>query len=184
MKDPLTLTLFITLAIFTQPLVAQDDAGRKKPVRDAIRKAIENRRGEKAAAKSPSGESTAKAETTAAGGEFQIAKDQVPVKKPDYSPYVDQHIPQRVLWGDCHHHTSLSVDSGLIGNRNDPHVSFRLARGEEVTSNSGQRVKLIRPLDFLVVTDHAEYLGIAKLLNEANPDLLATDVGKEWYAQM
>ena len=63
-------------------------------------------------------------------------------------------------------------------------MSFRLARGEEVTSNTGQRVKLVRPLDFLVVTDHAEYLGIAKLLNEADPALLATDVGKEWYAKM
>jgi hypothetical protein len=83
-----------------------------------------------------------------------------------------------------HHHTSLSVDSGLIGNTNGPGVSFRLARGEEVVSLTGQRVQLSRPLDFLVVTDHAEYLGIAKLLNEADPDLLATDVGKEWYAKM
>ena len=101
-----------------------------------------------------------------------------------YSPYVEQHFPQQVLFGDMHHHTSLSVDSGLIGNNNSPDVSFRLARGEVVTSNSGQRVKLVRPLDFLVVTDHAEYLGIAKLLNEADPTLLATDVGKEWYAAM
>ena len=107
------------------------------------------------------------------------------VEKPEpYSPYVDQHFPQRVLWGDAHHHTSLSVDSGMIGNNNSPDVSFRLARGEEVTSNSGLRVQLVRPLDFLVVTDHAEYLGIAKLLNEADPALLATDVGKEWYAKM
>jgi hypothetical protein len=107
------------------------------------------------------------------------------VQQPNpYSPYVDQFFPQRVFWGDAHHHTSYSVDSGVIGNNNSPEVSFRLARGEEVTSNTGQRVKLIRPLDFLVVTDHAEYLGIAKLLNEANPALLATDVGKEWYADM
>jgi hypothetical protein len=101
-----------------------------------------------------------------------------------YSPYVDQHFPQRVLWGDTHHHTSYSVDSGLIGNTNSPEVSFRLARGEEIVSNTGQRVQLVRPLDFLVVSDHAEYLGIARLLNEANPALLATDVGKEWYTQM
>ena len=76
------------------------------------------------------------------------------------------------------------MDSGLIGNNNGPDVSFRLARGEEVVSNTGQRVKLVRPLDFLVVTDHAEYLGIAKLLTEGDPALLATDVGKEWYADM
>jgi hypothetical protein len=113
-----------------------------------------------------------------------LDKDRVKEKPKPYSPYVDQHFPQRVLFGDMHHHTSLSVDSGVIGNTNGPEVSFRLARGEEVVSVTGQRVQLVRPLDFLVVTDHAEYLGIAKLLNEADPDLLATDVGKEWYAKM
>ena len=113
-----------------------------------------------------------------------LDKDRVVNQAEPYSPYVGQHFPQNVLWGDAHHHTSYSVDSGMIGNNNSPEVSFRLARGEEVKSNTGQRVKLIRPLDFLVVTDHAEYLGIAKLLNEADPALLATDVGKEWYADM
>ena len=113
-----------------------------------------------------------------------LDKDHVVNQAEPYSPYVDQHFPQKVLWGDTHHHTSYSVDSGMIGNNNSPEVSFRLARGEEVTSNGGQRVKLIRPLDFLVVSDHAEYLGIAKLLDEADPALLATDVGKEWYADM
>ena len=94
-----------------------------------------------------------------------LDKGKVVEQPKPYSPYVEQHFPQRVLFGDMHHHTSLSVDSGLIGNNNSPDVSFRLARGEVVTSNSGQRVKLVRPLDFLVVTDHAEYLGIAKLLD-------------------
>jgi hypothetical protein len=107
------------------------------------------------------------------------------VEQPEpYSPYVDQHFPQRVYFGDTHHHTSFSVDGGMIGNKNDPHVSFRFARGEEVISNTGQPVQLIRPLDFLVVSDHAEYLGIADLLDRADPALLATDAGREWYADM
>jgi S1-C subfamily serine protease len=113
-----------------------------------------------------------------------LDKGKVVEQPKPYSPYVEQHFPQRVLFGDMHHHTSLSVDSGLIGNTNGPDVSFRLARGEVITSNGGQPVKLVRPLDFLVVTDHAEYLGIAKLLNEADPTLLATDIGKEWYEAM
>jgi len=113
-----------------------------------------------------------------------LDKGKVVEQPQPYSPYVEQHFPQRVLFGDMHHHTSLSVDSGLIGNNLTPDVSFRLARGEVVKSNSGQPVKLVRPLDFLVVTDHAEYLGIAKLLREGDPALLATDVGKEWYADM
>jgi hypothetical protein len=107
------------------------------------------------------------------------------VEQPEpYSPYVDQHFPQRVYFGDTHHHTSFSVDGGMIGNKNDPHVSFRFARGEEVISNTGQPVQLIRPLDFLVVSEHAEYLGIADLLDRADPALLATDAGREWYADM
>jgi hypothetical protein len=117
----------------------------------------------------------------ALGQEFTVDSSTVVEQPSPYSPYVDQHFPLRVLWGDVHHHSSYSVDSGLIGNRLGPEVSFRFARGEELVSNTGQRVQLIRPLDFLVVTDHAEYLGIADLLGRADPTLLATDVGQEWY---
>ena len=34
------------------------------------------------------------------------------------------------------------------------------------------------------MSDHAEYLGLADLLNNADPELLATDVGKSWYDRM
>ena len=107
-------------------------------------------------------------------------KQQVQQDKP-YSPYVDQHFPQLVLFGDTHFHSALSVDSGLIGNTLDLETAIRFARGEEVRSNGGKRVKLIRPMDFMVLSDHAEYLGVADLLNTANPALLATTVGKRWY---
>jgi hypothetical protein len=101
-----------------------------------------------------------------------------------YSPYVDQHFPKQVYFGDTHHHSSLSMDSGLVGNRLGPDVSFRFARGEEMRTSHGARVKLNRPLDFLVVSDHAEYLGIAELLNSADPTLLASEAGQRWYAAM
>jgi hypothetical protein len=120
----------------------------------------------------------------ALGQEWTVERDQRVEQPKPYSPYVDQHFPQRVFFGDTHHHSSFSVDSGLIGNRLGPDVSFRFARGQEVISNTGQRAKLNRPLDFLVVSDHAEYLGIADLLNTGNPELLATEVGQEWYALM
>jgi hypothetical protein len=105
-------------------------------------------------------------------------------KKPDYSPYPDQHFPTRVFWGDTHHHTRLSFDDGLAGTKLGPEEAYRFARGEEVTSSTGQRSKLSKPLDFLVVSDHAEYLGLADLLNNADPELLSTDVGKRWYDSM
>jgi hypothetical protein len=111
-------------------------------------------------------------------------KDKLVEQPKPYSPYVDQHFPQRVFFGDTHHHSSYSFDSGLIGNKLGPEVSFRFARGEEIVTTTGQRAKLNRPLDFLVVSDHAEYLGIADLINTANPEFLATDVGRKWYTAM
>ncbi len=116
--------------------------------------------------------------------EWTLEKDQLVEEPKPYSPYVDQHFPQRVFFGDTHFHSSLSVDSGLIGNRVDLDGAFRFARGEEVVTSTGQRARLNRPLDFLVVSDHAEYLGIADLLNTANPKLLATEVGRQWYEAM
>jgi hypothetical protein len=116
--------------------------------------------------------------------EWTLDKDQKVEQPKPYSPYVDQHFPQRVFFGDAHHHSSLSMDSGLIGNRHGPEVSFRFARGEEMLTSHGQRVKLNRPLDFLVVSDHAEYLGIADLLSSADPALLATEAGQKWYKAM
>jgi len=116
--------------------------------------------------------------------EWTLEEDQLVEQPQPYSPYVDQHFPQRVFFGDTHFHSSLSVDSGLIGNTVGLNEAFRFARGEEVVTSSGQRAKLNRPLDFLVLSDHAEYLGLADLLNTGDPALLATEVGQEWYKAM
>ncbi len=121
---------------------------------------------------------------SALGQELTPDKGQAVEQPNPYSPYVDQHFPQRVLFGDTHFHSSLSVDSGMIGNTLDLETAIRFARGEEVRTNGGQRAKLIRPLDFLVLSDHAEYLGIADLLNKGDPALLASPVGKGWYEAM
>ena len=72
---------------------------------------------------------------------------------PDYSPFLDRHVPDRVLWGDTHLHTKLSLDAGFFGNTLGPEDAYRFAMGEEVTSSTGERAKLIRPLDWLVVAD-------------------------------
>ena len=60
-----------------------------------------------------------------------------------------------------------------------PEEAYRFARGEEVKSNSGLRVKLQRPLDFLVVADHAENLGLAPMIAESDPGLLKSEWGKK-----
>jgi len=112
-----------------------------------------------------------------------IPVDEANIKVPEkhYSPYVGRNIPDRVLWGDTHLHTSLSPDAGLTGTTLGPEVAFRFARGEVVTSTGGLKAQLRRPHDFLVVSDHAEYLGIALMLRDADPALLADPNGKRWY---
>jgi len=98
-----------------------------------------------------------------------------------YSPFVGRSYPDQVFFGDTHFHTEVSFDAGLVGTTLDIHDAFRLARGEQVTSNTGQPVQLIRPLDFLAVTEHAEFNGLATGLRESNPLLLADPWGKSIY---
>jgi hypothetical protein len=98
-----------------------------------------------------------------------------------YSPYAGRSYPDQVFFGDTHFHTEVSFDAGLVGTKLDIHDAFRLARGEEVTSNTGQPVQLIRPLDFLAVTEHAEFNGLATGLRESSPLLLADSWGKWVY---
>jgi hypothetical protein len=107
-----------------------------------------------------------------------IYKDNLRIGRKDYSPYLDRGYPQQVYWGDTHLHTAYSTDAGMIGCRLGPDAAYRFARGEVVVSSIGVRAKLIRPLDFLVVADHAENLGLATMIEESNPDLLITEWGR------
>ncbi len=95
------------------------------------------------------------------------------------SPYAFRDFPDRVLFGDMHIHSNLSPDAGLLGTSLTAEDVFRAARGETVMSNTGQPFRLVRPLDFLVLTDHAEVMGLASMIREANPILLSSERGRE-----
>ena len=94
-----------------------------------------------------------------------------------YSPFVNRDYPDQVLFGDLHFHTEISFDAGLIGTSLTMHDAFRIARGERILSNTGQPVQLIRPLDFLAITEHAEMLGLATAMRSSDPRLLADEWG-------
>jgi hypothetical protein len=100
----------------------------------------------------------------------------------DYSPYPAQDFPNQVLFGDTHLHTSYSPDAGMIGNRLGPEEAFRFAKGEVVTSSMGLKTRLKRPLDWLVIADHAEGLGFAPLIVESSPKVLDTEFGRTLHA--
>ena len=117
----------------------------------------------------------------ASGPDFAVTKNEVPNKKKNYSPFVDSAFPNRVLWGDSHLHTSYSWDAGLVGNTLGPAEAYRFAKGEQVMASSGQPVKLVRPLDWLVVADHAESLGVAVLIDRSDPAILKSEVGRKTH---
>ncbi|SIQ60173.1 DUF3604 domain-containing protein [Marinobacterium stanieri] len=98
-----------------------------------------------------------------------------------YSPMAGKDYPQQVYWGDTHLHTSYSFDAAMMGNKGlPPEDAYRFARGEEVRAHNGMIAKLNRPLDFLMVSDHAEYLGLVPMINAKNQDLLDDPVGARW----
>lgn len=114
----------------------------------------------------------------AAAQDVPVDAKNVRLGKPEYSPYLDRGYPDRVYFGDTHCHTAMSTDAGMIGTRLGPEEAYRFARGEEVTTNTGLRARLQRPLDFLVVADHSENLGLATMIAESNPALLKTEFGR------
>jgi len=107
-----------------------------------------------------------------------VASSDSPKEEKIYSPYVVGKNATQVYWGDTHLHTSYSADAGMIGNTLGPDVAYRFALGHEINTSSGQKARLIRPLDFLVISDHAENLGLAPSIAKSDPELLKTKYGK------
>jgi len=96
----------------------------------------------------------------------------------EYSPYLQEDYPNQVLFGDTHLHTAYSADAGLVGAITTPDDAYRFAKGEVVTSSHGVRARLGRPLDFLVVADHAENLGLTIAIGEDSPILKSSEWGR------
>lgn len=98
-----------------------------------------------------------------------------------YSPYVGQDFPQQVFFGDTHLHTNISFDAYGDGNtkfgRDD---AYRFAKGQEMDGHDGVPIRISRPLDFLVIADHSEYMGVVQGVAGQNELLTATEAGARW----
>lgn len=88
----------------------------------------------------------------------------------------------KLYWGDTHLHTSFSPDAYFLGNRNaDPHSAYRYAQGLPiVNAATGARVQIDTPLDFLVIADHAEMMGVPYRLFKGDKDLAGTATGQRF----
>jgi len=116
----------------------------------------------------------------ASADQFPTREGVADLTVPQFSPYAGRNFPTQVFWGNTHLHTDVSVDAGTM-NRIGQEDAFRFARGEEVTTTHGLRAKLSRPLDFLVIADHAEMYGLMPQLLSGDQEILSTEIGKKWY---
>ena len=93
----------------------------------------------------------------------------------------DGHATQ-VFWGDTHLHTSYSPDAYLMRNATaDPDTAYRFAKGLPVIHPFHRgRIQIGTPLDFLVVSDHAEFMGVIPNLLQGNPLVANTPTGKRY----
>ncbi len=90
---------------------------------------------------------------------------------------------KNLYWGDTHLHTTNSPDAFSFGARLTPDDALRFAKGQTIESE-GLDIQLSRPLDFLVVADHAEGLGMINEIMKENPLLMKDDQLKRWATQL
>jgi Protein of unknown function (DUF3604) len=108
--------------------------------------------------------------------------------KAQYSPHAAVNLSKgttkKLLWGDTHQHSGWSGDAGAFGAKLSPEDALRFARGEEVVASSGQAARLDRPLDFVVISDHSDGMGMIQEMRAGNPIILNDPIGKRWTEMM
>ena len=109
--------------------------------------------------------------------ESQVADDVMPPSAAAESP-----TGKTLYWGDTHLHTSYSPDAFLMQNQTaDPDTAYRWAKGLPVVHPLHRsRIQIGTPLDFLVVSDHGEFMGVIPRLLQGDPDLAETPSGKKF----
>ena len=126
-------------------------------------------------------------ELPCAGTGNALTRGRLRLRRPDPLPQAwllplrRQYIPDpSAVWRYASAHVQLFMDAISFGNSLGPEEAYQFARGREVISSTGQRARLSRPLDFLVVADHAENMGSMGEIKAGNPALMQDPELKRW----
>ncbi len=91
---------------------------------------------------------------------------------------------RQAFFGDLHIHSSWSLDAYDAGVRVGPEQAYRYARGESIPHIGGKKIQLVGPpLDFMALTDHAEYLGVIQATTSLQHPLHALPLMQDWFRQ-
>ena len=112
-------------------------------------------------------------------GKKESAEERTETRKESSAKSEPTDNPGNVYFGDTHLHTTLSMDAGAFGNTLGLDEAYQFARGEAVTSTTGLKAKLSRPLDFLVVSDHSDGMGLYQAIKNRER-FMDSDQGKRW----
>ncbi len=107
-------------------------------------------------------------------GTASLATPELATPATDAREPCENHEPLRQpLFGDTHVHTAYSFDAGAQDTRNTPRDAYAFAQGAEVglqpydaNGQAMRTAKLRRPLDFAMVSDHAEGLGEVRICRD------------------
>jgi hypothetical protein len=103
----------------------------------------------------------------------------------EYSPPLNMPEQKNLYWGDLHVHSNFSPDAFAFGNsRITSDDALRFAAGARITASNGMDAQLLRPLDFLLVADHAEFVGAFPKLLSKDAAFMGTELGARWGARL
>lgn len=102
----------------------------------------------------------------------------------------DQNPERNAYFGDVHVHTSFSWDANSNGARTNPDDAYRFAKGEEIdlppydaSGKATQHLTIDRPLDFIAVTDHSEFLGEISLCTDERSETYDSEMCRTFREQ-
>ena len=87
---------------------------------------------------------------------------------------------RNAYFGDLHIHTSWSFDAFVMNVRTSPDDAYRFGKGEAIPHAIGKPIQMGRPLDFMAVTDHAEYMGVFMQMQDDENPLAKLEMAKEF----